>query len=130
LTPLLPPLRSLRIPFSPTITTVRPYAVTNPIWVDFGANGWTAPSSYPSWATSKDRGLVTRPVGQKPAFASKRHGAEGRRPAAPTIGPSHDHRAGLGRMTREARTFLDRAARGEITERSILDALNALRYVR
>jgi hypothetical protein len=34
-----------------------PWAMTNPIWVDVGGDGWTAPEAPPSWCDPKhDRG--------------------------------------------------------------------------
>jgi hypothetical protein len=117
LTPLLPPLRSLRIPFSPTISTVRPFAMTNPIWVDVGGDGFTPLAPLPGWATPKDRQLVTG------ASALTEAGASGKAPA-------HDHHQGLGRLRGEAHEFMHRVRRGELTEEMILKAVNALRYLR
>jgi hypothetical protein len=35
------------VPF-PKIYPVHPYAVTNPVWIDLGGDGWTAPGR-PAW---------------------------------------------------------------------------------
>jgi hypothetical protein len=36
-------------PFEPTIFGIYPYAVTNPVFVDVGGDGWQAPEGRPGW---------------------------------------------------------------------------------
>jgi hypothetical protein len=48
---LIPALSSLRTPRFPSIFPTFPFAVTNPIWVDLGGDGWSAPLEPPSWCT-------------------------------------------------------------------------------
>ncbi|MCC6751046.1 MAG: hypothetical protein IT371_25560 [Deltaproteobacteria bacterium] len=136
LTPLLPPLRSLRTPLSPSITIVRPYALTNPIWVDVGGDGFSPPQSLPSWATERDRAAV--PGGVQ---ASSRHAADGHthgpgqaaheHPPSPTSGPeapAHDHRRGLGRYRADATELVRLAKQGRLTAPMLQQALDQLRF--
>lgn len=114
LTPLLPPLRSFRTPLSPSMSIVRPYAVTNPIWVDVGGDGLSALEPSPSWIP-------------KPSAQSRQSGLTEAR-ARPEL-PGHDHRLGLGRLLRDARAF-EAAVRGrQLTPAMIQQALDSLRYL-
>jgi hypothetical protein len=116
LTPLLPPLRSLRTPLSPSLGTVRPYALTNPIWVDIGGDGITPVAATPSWATAKDRaGIKTSALSSPPKQQAKP--------------PAHDHRWGVGRMTLDSKRFQQLVQEGVITKRVLQQALDQLRYM-
>lgn len=141
LTPLLPPLRSLRIPFSPTITLVRPYAATSPIYVDIGGDGLTPVASLPTWATPKDvaaampQALTVAPGDPNAHAASAQPGAS--QPGAAQANamgstndrvlPVHDHSRGLGRMTAEARDFLKLGAQGKLPNDLLQRAYEMLR---
>jgi len=114
LTPLLPPLRSLRMPLSPSMSIVRPYAITNPIWVDIGGDGLTPVSSPPGWAPEKD-------------LAGMKRSALTQTPAAQPH--THDHRLGLGRMKLDAETFSRLARDGVVTLPMIQRALDQLRFI-
>jgi hypothetical protein len=117
LTPLLPPLRVYRVPLSPTMAVVRPYAVTNPIWVDLDGDGLTPVSSAPSWATDRDK--------QGSGVSSSTSRALSAQPGQ----HNHDHRQGLGRMARDARTLQQIVATEGISRETVQQALNALRYM-
>jgi hypothetical protein len=117
LTPLLPPLRSFRTPLSPSMTVVRPYAITNPIWVDVGGDGLTPLLPFPSWATPQDRGVGSE--------SSALH--EPPTPSAPPA-PSHDHRRGLGKMRMDAAWLEQMTRDGTLSERVLRQALDGLRY--
>ncbi len=106
LTPLLPPLRSFRTPLSPSMGIVRPYAVTNPIWVDVGGDGLVPLQAPPSWATPAELGSSSSPL------------------TAPPQAPSHDHRPGLGRLREQAAGQQGDA----LTAEAIRRALDGLRY--
>ena len=122
LTPLLPPLASFRVPLSPSMSTVRPYALTNPIYVDTdGDSKFTPLSALPSWATSADQSKAGKSTTtSSPASASS--AADGAPPAH-----SHDHRPGLGRMRLDAKKFQQLVNEGKITPRHISSAMNSLR---
>ena len=132
LTPLLPPLRSLRTPFSPTISLIRPYAITNPIWVDTDGDGAITPlAKMPSWATAKDRaraGIKTSALTQ-PQRASQSASAGGSANAAASSS-THDHRIGLGRLRRDSRQLLQLLRAGKLKRSDIQRALQKLRYLR
>lgn len=126
LTPLLPPLRSLRTPLSPTISVVRPFAVANPVFVDVDGDGVIkAKDPLPSWATKADK------EAQQSASASG-----GLRPtptpkvarAAAASTPTHDHRVGLGKMRQTAKAFLDAIKAGQIDRQAIQKSFSSLRY--
>jgi hypothetical protein len=106
LTPLLPPLRSLRTPLSPSMTLVRPYAVTNPIFVDVGGDGMTPLHAPPVWA---QQGAQSSALTQAPP-------------------PAHDHSAGLGRMRVDAANLRQLVADGVITLPAIQQAIDQLRF--
>jgi hypothetical protein len=56
---IIPALSSLRTPRFPSLFPTFPFGITNPIWVDVGGDGWTPPSSPPSWCTpGKDYGCT------------------------------------------------------------------------
>jgi len=109
LTPLLPPLRSLRTPLSPSMARARPYAMTNPIWVDIGGDGLTPVAETPGWATDRDRaGIKQSPLTQP--------------------GHTHDHRRGLGRMELDAQAMTQMVREGGVTLPMLQQALEQLRY--
>ena len=123
LTPLLPPLVSFRVPLSPSMSTVRPYALTNPIWVDTdGDNKFEALAKQPNWATKKDKAdTKTMSVTSTSSAASEQ---QEQSPAH-----SHDHRTGLGRMRLDARQFQQLIRDGKITKEALGKAINSLRYL-
>jgi hypothetical protein len=132
LTPLLPPLRSLRTPLSPSITRVRPYAVTNPIFVDLDGDGIIkAKHPLPTWATDADRaaqqGAKSSALTGKSAAAAAPAGSSSsdKRLAS----PSHDHRMGLGRLRREARVFMDALKSGKVSRKDLQRVLGSLRGI-
>lgn len=51
---LVPVLDALRLPRFPSTYPTLPIAITNPIWVDSGGDGWTPLSPPPSWCTERD----------------------------------------------------------------------------
>jgi hypothetical protein len=56
---IIPALGSLRQPRYPSLYPTFPFAITNPIWVDVGRDGWTAPRASPSWCVQgKDVGCT------------------------------------------------------------------------
>ncbi|MFH1131138.1 MAG: hypothetical protein V1754_07370, partial [Pseudomonadota bacterium] len=99
LTPWLPPLRSMRTPLSPAIGRVRPYATTNPIFVDIGGDGITPVAPRPSWAKEENR-----TSSNTNALTSQRQNEFG-----PENGP------GLGRMRQDAASFMEAARQGQIS---------------
>jgi hypothetical protein len=112
LTPLLPPLRAFRTPLSPSMSVVRPYTVTNPVWADVGGDGLVAPLPLPSWAPSSDTPSTTSPLRQTP----------------PDHALSHDHRNGLGRLRGDAQQQLRQMTARQITPQMFQKALDSLRY--
>jgi hypothetical protein len=108
LTPLLPPLRALRTPLAPSMSIVRPYAVTNPIFVDVGGDGYKSVSTAPTWA-------------QESSGAGSTTGAL-------KSGPSHDHSMGFGKMRVEAKALEAALAGGQITLEMVQQAIDSLRY--
>jgi hypothetical protein len=46
---IIPLLRGLKTPRFPTLFPAFPLAITNPIWVDLGGDGWSPPRPPPSW---------------------------------------------------------------------------------
>jgi hypothetical protein len=48
---IIPALGSLRTPRFPSLFPTFPFAVTNPIWVDVGGDGWRPSKTPPSWCT-------------------------------------------------------------------------------
>ncbi|MBW2731901.1 MAG: hypothetical protein JRH20_05870 [Deltaproteobacteria bacterium] len=109
LAPLLPPLRSLGVPLSPTVSKVRPFAVTNPLFVDTDGDGaYTAPLPAPSWAKEVEAS----------SSDSKTSGL---------AAPKHDHRVGIGKMRSGAKPLLEAMAQGKITKNHLKAALRSLR---
>lgn len=53
---LIPLLRSFRTPRAATVYPILPWAITNPIWVDVGGDGWDPPEAPPSWCRAGDYG--------------------------------------------------------------------------
>ena len=53
---LIPLLRSFRVPRPATLYPMFPWAITNPIWVDVGDDGWRPNDTPPSWCQSSDYG--------------------------------------------------------------------------
>ena len=53
---LIPTLTSLRTPRFPSLFPTFPFAITNPIWVDVGGDGWKPPETPPSWCRPSDAG--------------------------------------------------------------------------
>ncbi|MCK5797101.1 MAG: hypothetical protein KAI47_07960, partial [Deltaproteobacteria bacterium] len=124
LTPLLPPLRSLRSPLSPSISVIRPYALTNPIYVDIDGDGIIkAVDTMPSWATDADHAAQT---GKKTSPLKKTSSLRSTTPADSSP-LSHDHRLGLGRLQRGAKTFMKALKGGKITRQAIQRAFDSLR---
>ncbi|MCB9556251.1 MAG: hypothetical protein H6707_09135 [Deltaproteobacteria bacterium] len=118
LIPLLPPLRSLRTPMSPTISVVRPYAITNPIWVDIGGDGLTPVATPPGWSEESAQPMSLA-LNQDAA-----HDQAHRRGEAHT----HDHRRGLAKMRERARALVDELRSGRIDTQTLSKAINQLRY--
>jgi hypothetical protein len=108
LTPLLPPLRSFRTPLSPSMAIVRPYAVTNPVWVDLGGDGLTPLKGLPSWAPPRDVPSTSSALKQEAPDAH-----------------DHDHRRGLGRL----RSLAAGQTNGGISADAIRQALDSLRFL-
>lgn len=48
---IIPALSGIRVPRFPSLYPTFPVAVTNPIWVDIGGDGWKPPLPAPSWCT-------------------------------------------------------------------------------
>lgn len=117
LTPILPPLRSLRTPFSPSISTVRPYAVTNPIWVDVGDDGLKSVSSPPLWATEDDR----------EAFGNSAKGLS--QDKTLKNASTHNHQPGLAKMRDQAKGLMKAAKEGKLSQKVWQRAFDTLRYV-
>lgn len=113
LTPLLPPLSAFGTPLAPSMARVRPYAVTNPIWVDIGGDGLKPVSSLPSWATDDDKagaGLSTTSITQG-------------------LGRSaHDHSKGLGRLRDASRGYVPITPEA-ITPEVMKYVLDSLRFI-
>lgn len=109
LTPMLPPLRALRTPLSPSMAKVRPYAMTNPIWVDIGGDGLSPVAEPPGWVTERDR------AGMK-------------RSALTQSSQTHDHRPGLGKMVLDAARFGQLVKEGAITLPMLQQMMEQLRY--
>jgi len=115
LTPLLPPLKAFRVPLSPSMTTVRPYAITNPIFAEVdGKKGLTPVAAMPSWATAKDREASGEATG---AGGSASQGLTSGR------APAHNHSSGLGKMIRDTARLRASFKRGEIDPKVIQKAL-------
>ena len=110
LVPLLPPLRAFKTPLPASMARVRPLALTNPIFVDVGGDGFKAPLPPPSWAT-KSVGSSSSGLTQTPG-----HG-------------SHDHGKGLGRMKLDARRLLQLTREGTVTADALRRAFEQLRFV-
>ncbi len=131
LTPLLPPLRSLRTPLSPSITRVRPYAVTNPIFVDVDGDGIIkAKHPLPTWATDADRAAQQGATSSAltstaPPRAASSSGSNDKRLAP----PSHDHRMGIGRLRRETRALMDAIKGGKLTRKDLQRVIGSLRGI-
>jgi hypothetical protein len=53
---VIPGLKDFKYPRSPSIFPVFPFAATNPIRVDVGGDGWSAPQPAPSWCRKGDIG--------------------------------------------------------------------------
>jgi hypothetical protein len=53
---LIPLLRTFRVPRPATLFPMFPWAITNPIWVDVGDDGWNPNDSPPSWCRNADYG--------------------------------------------------------------------------
>jgi len=53
---LIPLLRTFRVPRPPTLYPMFPWAITNPIWVDVGGDGWHPNDTPPSWCRGDDYG--------------------------------------------------------------------------
>jgi hypothetical protein len=123
LAPLLPPLRSLGIPFSPTISEVRPFAVTNPVWADVDGDGLTPIDPLPSWATPRDQAQALQTPSAAGDPHAKRRAPRGVGAAAPPAS-KHDHRFGLGRMRGDARAFLDFLYQGPLTAARLQEAMS------
>jgi len=124
LTPLLPPLVSFRVPLSPSMSTVRPYALTNPIWVDTdGDLKFEALAPQPSWATNRDK-ASTKTTSLSSSLSEP---ASQKQPGA---GNKHDHRNGLGRMRLTTQQFKQQLRDGKISDRAMRQALNNLRAYR
>lgn len=124
LTPLLPPLRSLRTPLAPSISVVRPYAVTNPIFVDVDGDGIIkAKESLPTWATDADR--QAQAASQSSSLTTKKH----QMPlVTPSKGLAHDHRRGTAKMRRELEDVF-KNLKGEDRKTAIKQILSSLRYI-
>ena len=127
LVPLVPIAASFSSPLPPSMTIARPYALTNPIWVDVGGDGLTALRPFPRWATSADKAAFRAPSGGSSSTTSS--------PASSSLktapGPkthSHDHANGLGRMRNEAR-YVSGMQRGKVSAAALRRALEALRYM-
>ena len=136
LIPLLPPLRALRTPFSPTISVIRPYAITNPIWVDVGGDGLTPLEPPPSWATARDAAAATAGGTQQsglrtaPDPGDHAHPHPGGDPGdTEQPGSAHDHRRGLGRVKRDQQATVEAVRSGNITIEIIRRALDGLRHL-
>lgn len=107
--PLLPPLRSLGVPLSPTVAPVRPYAVTNPLFVDTDGDGaYSALLPPPSWADDL-----------QPTETDSR--------ASALSAPTHDHRLGLGKMQAGAKGLLQALKKGQLDKRHLQQAFRTLR---
>ena len=127
LTPLLPPLVSFRVPLSPSMTTVRPYAMTSPIFVDADGDGKITPlGKLPNWGTKKDEAWVSK-TGTTSTTSTPPAASESANDSASAR--SHDHRNGLGRMVLDARKFQKLVTDGQITPDMLSGALNSLRYM-
>ena len=127
LTPLLPPLVSFRVPLAPSMTTVRPYAMTNPIFVDADGDEKITPlSSLPNWATKDDEKWI--PKSSTTSTSSASSASDGNQGPA-GANSSHDHRNGLGRMVLDARKFQSLVKEGKITPDMLSGAMNSLRYM-
>jgi len=46
---LIPALTAIRTPRFPSVYPTFPIAITNPIWIDVGGDGWQPPASPTSW---------------------------------------------------------------------------------
>ena len=123
LTPLLPPLRSLATPLTPSIGSVRPYAVTNPIFVDADGDGIVSSvSPAPSWAArstslSEAHQIETSRAGHSHDHAHDHH----------QVGLAHDHRVGLGRLRHDAAAFKEYLERVGKSRPKLRSALRSLR---
>ncbi len=53
---LIPLLRTFRVPRPASLYPMFPWAITNPIWVDVGDDGWKPNDSPPSWCRAADYG--------------------------------------------------------------------------
>jgi hypothetical protein len=53
---IIPGLTEFKYPRNPTRFPVFPVAITNPIWVDVGGDGWAPPQPPPSWCRPGDMG--------------------------------------------------------------------------
>ena len=53
---LIPLLRTFRVPRPATLYPMFPWAITNPIWIDVGSDGWHPNDTPPSWCRSSDYG--------------------------------------------------------------------------
>jgi hypothetical protein len=123
LIPLLPPLRSLRIPLTPTVAQVRPYAVTNPIWVDVGGDGFTPLEEPPSWGATVSSTSA--------ALHAHEHGSDPHQHhELPRLDwPAHDHRRGLGRLRHRAEALRAEIEAGRLDPRVLRKALDGLRHL-
>ncbi|MBX7100231.1 MAG: hypothetical protein K1X89_21120 [Myxococcaceae bacterium] len=58
---IVPTLSTLRTPRFPSLYPAFPLAITNPVWVDLGGDGWTPPQPPPSWCVpGKDFGCAAK----------------------------------------------------------------------
>jgi hypothetical protein len=117
LTPLLPPLRSFGVPLSPSLTLMRPYAATNPIFVDVDGDGLTPVAPTPGWAPeSAVEGQQSNALKSNDTNHDHDH-------------PGHDHSVGLGRLRLDARRFRQMVSDGVITKEVMQKAMDQLRYL-
>ena len=126
LVPMVPMGSAFSTPLGPSMTIVRPYALTNPIWVDVGGDGLTALLPLPKWATEADRKAFKAPSGSTTSATSTPSSAGA---AAGAKGHSHDHSYGLGRMRQDARQ-MSGISKDKVTVEMLRQALNSLRYMR
>jgi hypothetical protein len=126
LTPLLPPLRALRMPLSPSMTVVRPYAVTNPIWVDVGGDGLTPLREPPTfWIPETKPGTSTSKLTQGHTHTHDDGSTHSHGP----VEQEHDHSVGLGRFKADAAQIRQLARDGVITPTVLQHALDQLRFI-
>ena len=125
LVPMVPMGSAFATPLGPSMSIVRPYALTNPIWVDVGGDGLTALLPAPKWATEADRKAFKAPSGSTTSATSCSSGST---PGA-AKSHSHDHSYGLGRMRRNAAASMSGVKPGQLSPEMIRQALQSLRYM-